>query len=463
MMKIKYALPAIVGLMLFSVPLWADPPSRVGRVSLIQGTVTFTSSDSGESQAATLNYPLTTGDQLQTAAGARAEAQIGSTAIRIAGDTRITFDTVDDQAVQLRLDKGSISVRLRRLDADQSFGIAAQTAGVSLPGPGSFRIDQGDNGDLTVMAREGSADVTMGEATVSVKTGQEVVVPAANPTQYTVADAPAPDSWDTWVASRDRGDDRSVSTRYVSSEVDGVEDLDGEGTWRVYDGYGPCWVPNVFVGWAPYHFGHWAWVGPWGWTWIDDAPWGFAPFHYGRWAYVTNAWVWVPGPIIRRPVYAPALVTWRGGMPGRAFPPDRDHISWVPLRPRQPFRPAYPVGPAYLHAVNGVGMTAPRPVARFAPNANGTVVRPDTRARVTPIPPQERQDHVTAVPPRARPAQVVRPGTADPYPRPVVRRTRVAPPAPQAPVVRFRPAPAYRAPPPPPDQRDQEIQRRGDR
>jgi len=39
---------------------------------------------------------------------------------------------------------------------------------------------------------------------------------------------------------------------------------------------------------------------------MDDAPWGFAPFHYGRWVYIETVWVWVPGPIVVRPVYAPA-------------------------------------------------------------------------------------------------------------------------------------------------------------
>jgi len=430
MTKIKYALPVLFGLMLFSVPLWADPPGRAGRVSFIEGTVSFFSGDSGEPQAAALNYPLTTGDQLQTAAGARAEAQVGSTAIRIAGDSRITFDTLDDQTVQLRLDRGSISVRLRRLDADQSFVIAAQTASVTLTVPGSFRIDQVDNGDLTVTASGGEADVATGQAAITVKSGQALSVPAADPASYTVAEAPAPDSWDSWVASRDQGDQEAVSTRYVSSEIEGAEDLDAAGTWRVYDGYGPCWVPTVFAGWAPYHYGHWAWVGPWGWTWIDDAPWGFAPFHYGRWAFVASAWVWVPGQIVRRPIYAPALVTWNGGVPLRGHPPDRDHITWAPLRPRQPYRPAY--------------------------HAYGTVVRPDTRGRVTRIPPQERPGSVATVPPRTRPAPVMRPGAGvpAPYPRPVVR-TRSVPAAPQAPVTRVRPAPVRRAPPQ--DQADPDI------
>jgi len=71
------------------------------------------------------------------------------------------------------------------------------------------------------------------------------------------------------------------------------------------------WYPSrVDADWAPYRNGHWAWIDPWGWTWVDDAPWGFAPFHYGRWAYVSNRWGWIPGPRTYRAVYAPALVAF---------------------------------------------------------------------------------------------------------------------------------------------------------
>src|SRR6266849_2839587 len=78
--------------------------------------------------------------------------------------------------------------------------------------------------------------------------------------------------------------------------------------------YGAVWYPQaVPADWAPSRYGHWRWVEPWGWTWIDDQPWGFAPFHYGRWAYIGNRWGWTPGVIVARPVYAPALVAFIGG------------------------------------------------------------------------------------------------------------------------------------------------------
>ena len=71
---------------------------------------------------------------------------------------------------------------------------------------------------------------------------------------------------------------------------------------------------SVPSGWAPYRTGHWSYVQPWGWTWIDDQPWGFAPYHYGRWANSGGRWVWVPPQRDVRPVYAPALVAFVGGI-----------------------------------------------------------------------------------------------------------------------------------------------------
>jgi hypothetical protein len=131
----------------------------------------------------------------------------------------------------------------------------------------------------------------------------------------------------------------------------GVEDLDENGVWMALPGYGQVWSPNrVPAGWAPYHFGRWAWVEPWGWTWIDDAPWGFAPFHYGRWAFLQSRWVWIPGTIVARPVYAPALVVFVGGG-------DPDQVGWFPLGPQEVYVPPYQVSTAYVQRLNITNVT----------------------------------------------------------------------------------------------------------
>ncbi|HCX34698.1 MAG TPA: chromosome partitioning protein ParA, partial [Rhodocyclaceae bacterium] len=55
----------------------ADPPGRVGRISLIAGTVSLQRAQTGEWEAAALNWPVTGGDAIETWGGARAELRIG--------------------------------------------------------------------------------------------------------------------------------------------------------------------------------------------------------------------------------------------------------------------------------------------------------------------------------------------------------------------------------------------------
>src|ERR1019366_7452916 len=153
-------------------------------------------------------------------------------------------------------------------------------------------------------------------------------------------------------------DDESLSARYVSREVDGYEDLDQYGRWANQPGYGQVWMPTtVAADLTPYHDGHWAWIAPWGWTWVDEAPWGFAPFHYGRWANYRGAWVWVPGTMVARPVYAPALVAFVGGpRAGLSISIGGGGggvgVAWFPLGPHEVYRPAYRVSEVYVRQVN---------------------------------------------------------------------------------------------------------------
>src|SRR5256885_10903511 len=161
------------------------------------------------------------------------------------------------------------------------------------------------------------------------------------------------DGWEYWCASRDRRWEDSRSAHYVSRGVIGYEDLDDNGDWQETPGYGAVWVPRrVATGWAPYRYGHWAWVEPWGWTWIDDAPWGFAPFHYGRWVYVGGGWAWVPGRVVARPVYAPALVVFVGGRNWSLAIAGGSGVAWFPLAPEEPYVPAYRVSNTYIRNVN---------------------------------------------------------------------------------------------------------------
>lgn len=338
-----------------SAALWADPPSEVGRLNLISGQVSFQSGSVDEWVPATLNYPLTTGDHLWTDVGGRAEIHVGSSAIRLDSKTDFSFLNLDDQAVQIRLGEGSLNVRVRDLDPGDTYEVDTPNASVQLMSVGSYRVDVGENGDTNVIVRNGTAETTAAGDTFDVPPGQSATVSGTDSISYYTTGAPGLDEWDGWCMARDQGEDRFASIRYVPRTMIGAEDLDASGTWSTAAGYGAVWVPRVSAGWAPYRFGHWAWVEPWGWTWIDDAPWGFAPFHYGRWAFLGGRWAWVPGAVVARPVYAPALVVFVGG--SGWSPGGGSEIGWFPLGPREVYVPPYRVSTTYVQRINMTHVT----------------------------------------------------------------------------------------------------------
>ena len=116
---------------------------------------------------------------------------------------------------------------------------------------------------------------------------------------------------------------------------------------------------TVAAGWAPYHYGHWAWIAPWGWTWVDDAPWGFAPYHYGRWASFGGPLGLDTGTLWRdSDLCASAGGVDRRRKRGFRFQPElfgigtAAAVGWFPLGPREPYFPSYQVSHGYFTRVN---------------------------------------------------------------------------------------------------------------
>jgi hypothetical protein len=102
--------------------------------------------------------------------------------------------------------------------------------------------------------------------------------------------------------------------------------LDSHGQWIEDPSYGTMWQPSaseVGSDFAPYvSGGHWGMDDDNQYVWVSDYGWGWAPFHYGRWAYGGSGWGWIPGR-----TYAPSWVTWRTGYPGFGY------VGWAPLPP----------------------------------------------------------------------------------------------------------------------------------
>jgi len=334
-----------------------DPPARVGRISYVTGAVSFQPAGVDDWAPATRNRPLTVGDQLYTDAGARAEVHIPGTAYRLSAQTVFGFENLDDQQSQARVSEGALSVRVRRLEGNLE--VDTPNLAFTITRPGMYRIETDPNNYQTyVTVREGEGQITANGGTFAVERGQQAVVSGQNGDQYNIYAAPGADDFENWVLTRDRREERVRSARYVSPDVVGYEDLDEYGDWQHVPEYGDCWRPrNVPADWAPYHDGHWAWVDPWGWSWVDDSPWGFAPFHYGRWAYIGGSWGWVPGPVRVAPVYAPALVAWVGFGGVSVGVSAGPSVGWFPLGPRDVYIPAYGASREYVNRVNVTNTT----------------------------------------------------------------------------------------------------------
>jgi hypothetical protein len=353
-------LVCLAGLLLFIAPKAradeGDPPSRVARISYLDGNVSFQPSGTEDWAAAAKNRPVTVGDKLWTDQDSRAELQAGQASLHLGSMTALSFLNLDENILQARIAEGAINFRVREMREGDLYEVDTPNLAFTVKEAGAFRIDVNENGDGTrVMVIRGEGEITAGGKTYEVHAGEQAELDGVDDPQYDVRSAPAPDDLDRWASDRDLKEEHSDSAKYVSRDVPGYSDLDDYGSWREEPDYGPVWYPRtVEVGWAPYSYGYWNWVGPWGWTWVDYEPWGFAPFHYGRWAYVGGGWGWCPGPVYARPFYGPAFVGFVGGGGfgfgfGGGF---GGGIGWFPLGFREPYHPWYHSSGNYFRNVN---------------------------------------------------------------------------------------------------------------
>ena len=342
---------------LLGAPAFADagdPPGRAARLSVVQGNVSLMPSGATDWSQATINYPMTTGDRLYTDQSARTELEIGNVAVRASESTDLTVANLSDELLQLGLGQGVIRLHIYEKIPGSTIEVDTPNGALTIEEAGDYRVETYPNDNSTfVIVNRGALDINGGGVSQALNSGQAVKLTGTDEINAEFVNAPAVDDFDHWCDDRDRRYESSASVKYVGREVPGYYDLDQNGRWDEVPDVGPVWYPvAVPVGWAPYRFGHWAWVSPWGWTWIDDAPWGFCPFHYGRWAMFGGRWGWVPGPVVVRPVYAPALVAFIGGPHFGISIGIGAGVGWFPLGPREAFIPWYHHSDTYVRQVN---------------------------------------------------------------------------------------------------------------
>ncbi len=287
------------------------------RLSYISGSVSFWRYGAKDWVEARINTPLTAGDALYAGKNAELELQAeGRAFIRADDDTQISLMNQTPDYLQLKITSGRVSLDFRTLPSPgYTVEVDTPNAVFTIDHTGYYRVDV--DGDVHFITRRGGRAMMTpaGGEPLTILPSEEIVVrQGTDMARASTYAAPELDEWDRWNYERTNDLVDALSERYLPAGVAGARDLDHYGNWRVTDDYGPVWIPDAMPSdWAPYSTGRWVWDPYYQWTWIDDAPWGWAPYHYGRWIYLGGYWAWAPGPVVlRRPVYAPALVAFFG-------------------------------------------------------------------------------------------------------------------------------------------------------
>jgi hypothetical protein len=445
------------------------------RLSFIDGNASFWRRGAQDWAPARVNTPLAAGDALYSGERANLEIQIGPRAfVRAAEKTRVGIVNIEPDFLQVKVTSGHASLDVRSLAAGHTVELDTPNAVFTIEHPGYYRVAVAGEVVRFITRRGGRATITLaGAPPQALSPSEETVVRGIDSPSVETYMAPELDAWDRWNYARTDYEIEALSARYVSPGVYGVGVLDQWGAWRVVPDYGPVWVPErVTAGWAPYTTGSWIWDPYYGWTWVDDAPWGWAPFHHGRWVLVGGFWAWAPGPVILRPVYAPALVAFFGvtpgvsirvGIPGAA-------LGWVALGWGEPLRPWWGP-PGFIGKPGWRGWGGPRVVNnvvierttvvhvdtivyQHTKQPRAVVVVPDTQfgagrvkgTRLSPAGPHELKQIGDAHPSRPGPASLVpRQGETIRAPAPAASRPVIATRPP-----REAPLPFKREPPPKP-------------
>ena len=303
------------------------------RLSYTAGDVSFWRPGGEDWAPAQVNTPLAPGDQLYTGNRGNLEIQVESRGfVRAWGDSQLGLENHDPGFLQLKVAAGHVSVDLRSLEPGRTVEVDTPAAAFTIAHTGYYRVDVTPDRTTFVTRRGGVATMTpAGGPAVAIATSEQAVVTGGGVAPVQTFVAPELDVWDRWNYARTDALVDTVSARYVPADISGVDDLDQHGTWRVVPDYGSVWVPEGVAGdWAPYTTGRWIFDPRFGWSWVDTAPWGWAPYHYGRWVHLDRVWAWAPGPVIVRPVYAPALVAFFGA-PGVRVTIGAPFVSWVAL------------------------------------------------------------------------------------------------------------------------------------
>src|SRR5438876_6889671 len=136
-----------IALVLFGIAATAIPaaaqdiPGRVGRIAYLEGPVsTYHDTDSGWEQAF-VNSPITSENSVWTEPGARAELQVGGTAVRLDSGTQLDISRLDDVLFDATVVRGTVGLRVRYKQGGDRYVFSTPQARFLIDTDGRYRLD----------------------------------------------------------------------------------------------------------------------------------------------------------------------------------------------------------------------------------------------------------------------------------------------------------------------------------
>src|SRR5579863_915644 len=176
-----------------------DPPTRVARISYLDGSVSLQAGGAGDWGAAARNRPMTVGDKMWTDKDSRAELETGVVSIHLGSMTSLSFLNLDQAITQMRIAEGSINFRVKEIRQGDVNEVDTPNVAFTITQAGAFRVDVNENGDSTgVTVIRGAGQVTASGKTYDLQPGQRGVFNGTEDVQSAIAQAPASDGLDKW-------------------------------------------------------------------------------------------------------------------------------------------------------------------------------------------------------------------------------------------------------------------------
>ncbi len=199
-----------------------DPPSRVARLSVADGSVSFQPAGTQDWVGVVVNRPMTTGDKLWADRDSRAELQIGSGSIRLGANTGFSFLNLDDRTVQLQLTEGTVRIRLRRLSRGEIFEVDTPNLAFTALRPGIYRVNVNEAGDTTVVVvRDGEGEVTGGGQTYSVHADETGIFSGTDQLNADIEGVGSDDDLERWSYERGRLIDTAIGSGSRPGDIRG--------------------------------------------------------------------------------------------------------------------------------------------------------------------------------------------------------------------------------------------------